>query len=61
MVWNVGWDAEVVDFGGGDFWRVIGKRVVAWSGKVGGDKNFAVSGGALGGVSAARRSAPIRR
>jgi hypothetical protein len=24
MVWNVGRDAKVFDFGGWDFWRVVG-------------------------------------
>jgi hypothetical protein len=24
MVWDVGRDAEVIDFGSGDFWRVVG-------------------------------------
>jgi hypothetical protein len=47
MVRDVGWDAEVFDFGSGDIWGIVGKRVVAWGGAVGRDETFALPGGAL--------------
>jgi|SRR5271155_885860 hypothetical protein len=47
-IWDVGRDSDVIDFGSGNFWRVVGWRVVAGDSAAGGDETFAVSGGALG-------------
>jgi hypothetical protein len=55
MVWDVGRDAAFFDFGSGDFRGVGGGFIAPGGGKVGGDETFAVSGGALRGVSAGWR------
>jgi hypothetical protein len=47
MVRDVGWDAEIFDFGSGDIWGFVGKHLVAGGGAVGRDETFQVSSGAL--------------